>query len=1053
MGTYGPTATSAPTGAIILHPGDNISALVSAAPAGATFYFEPGVYRGVSLAPKDGQTFIGAEGAILNGSAVLTNWTQSGNLWVIGGQTQQGPVNSSAEFLPSTQRPGHPDSVFLDNTPLKPVDALSKVVPGTFYLDYAADKIYIADNPAGHTIEAGKLTDAFHGNAMNVTVQNLVIEKYDPEIGNGAINGDQSWTIQNNEVRLNYSVGITVQDGSRVIGNYVHDNGEVGVGGGGNNVLVQGNELASNGFWSGIDPLWEAGGLKFAQTDNLVVRGNYSHDNNGSGLWGDIDSINTLYEDNVVVHNTINGISYEISYNAIIRNNTLVGNGYGDTRGWGWGSEINIQNSQNVQVYGNRVDMTGGGNGIVLIQQNRGSGAYGTYTTTGNQIHDNIIVDHDGHGYIGGFADYNQSGMLNGGNTWSNNQYFMSDGGGRFQWGGSETFPQFKAAAHETGSISQSYPDTSGWLTGSPTAAITAGLANDTGSSSTDRITSNPTLTGTGAANAVVHFTVDGSAIAPTTTADASGAWSFTPTGLVNGSHTVVASETDAAGNTASTSLTFTLDTTAPAITSRLANDTGSSSTDRITSDSTLTGAGDANAVVHFTVDGSAIAGTATADASGAWSFTPTGLVNGSHTVVASETDAAGNTASTSLTFTLDNTAAAITARLANDTGSSSTDRITSDPTLTGGGAANAVVHFTIDGSAIAATATADASGAWSFTPTGLGNGSHTVVASETDAAGNTASASLTFTLRQYQYRGRHTARLANATGSLSTDSITSNATLTGAANAIAPTATADASGASITGASILEIGGNSSANVNFAAAATGTLRLDNSQAYTGQVSGFSPGTKFDLSDINFASNTTTATYFGDTTHGTLTVKDASNHTANIALQGNYLGLVWTTSADGHGGTTVIDPRIVSSDQTAGNATISNAAQLELAPGTSENVLFAGGTGMLKLNDSQHYAGQISGIRGRDTLNLADITFSSQLTLGYRANNDNSGGTLTVNDGMHVANLALLGSYMATSFVASSNGHGGTFIDPSRESSNVLSPLAQPHAWTKASSK
>ena len=959
MGTYGPTATSAPTGAIILHPGDNISALVSAAPAGATFYFEPGVYRGVSLAPKDGQTFIGAEGAILNGSAVLTNWTQSGNLWVIGGQTQQGPVNSSAEFLPSTQRPGHPDSVFLDNTPLKPVDALSKVVPGTFYLDYAADKIYIADNPAGHTIEAGKLTDAFHGNAMNVTVQNLVIEKYDPEIGNGAINGDQSWTIQNNEVRLNYSVGITVQDGSQVIGNYVHDNGEVGVGGGGNNVLVQGNELASNGFWSGIDPLWEAGGLKFAQTDNLVVRGNYSHDNNGSGLWGDIDSINTLYEDNVVVHNTINGISYEISYNAIIRNNTLVGNGYGDTRGWGWGSEINIQNSQNVQVYGNRVDMTGGGNGIVLIQQNRGSGAYGTYTTTGNQIHDNIIVDHDGHGYIGGFADYNQSGMLNGGNTWSNNQYFMSDGGGRFQWGGSETFPQFKAAAHETGSISQSYPDTSGWLTGSPTAAITAGLANDTGSSSTDRITSNPTLTGNGAANAVVHFTVDGSAIAPTTTADASGAWSFTPTGLVNGSHTVVASETDAAGNTASTSLTFTLDTTAPAITSRLANDTGSSST----------------------------------------------------------------------------------------------DRITSDPTLTGGGAANAVVHFTVDGSAIAPTATADASGAWSFTPTALGNGSHTVVASETDAAGNTASASLTFTLRQYQYRGRHTARLANATGSLSTDSITSNATLTGAANAIAPTATADASGASITGASILEIGGNSSANVNFAAAATGTLRLDNSQAYTGQVSGFSPGTKFDLSDINFASNTTTATYFGDTTHGTLTVKDASNHTANIALQGNYQGLVWATSADGHGGTTVIDPRIVSSDQTAGNATISNAAQLELAPGTSENVLFAGGTGMLKLNDSQHYAGQISGIRGRDTLNLADITFSSQLTLGYRANNDNSGGTLTVNDGMHVANLALLGSYMATSFVASSNGHGGTFIDPSRESSNVLSPLAQPHAWTKASSK
>ena len=472
MAIYGTKTTSAPAGAIILHPGDNVASIVNAAPAGATFYFEPGVYRGVSLAPKDGQTFIGAQGAILNGSAVLSGWTQSGNVWSVGGQTQQGRVNSSADFLSGTQRPGNPETVFLDNTPLKAVDALSKVVPGTFYFDYAADRIYIADNPAGHTLEAGKQTDAFHGNAKNVTVQNLVIEKYDPQIQDGAIKGDQGWIIKDNEVRLNYAVGITAHDGSQLIGNYVHDNGQMGLGGYGDNILVQGNELAKNGFWSGIDPLWEAGGFKFADTDNLVVRGNYSHDNNGSGMWTDINNIHTLYENNVVVHNTINGISHEISYDAIIRNNTVMANGYGDTRGWGWGADINIQNSKNVQVYGNRVEMTGGGNGIVMIQQNRGSGTYGTYTTTGNQIHDNIIVDRDGRGYIGGFADYNQSGMLNGGNTWSNNQYFLSDTGGRFQWGGSKTFSQFKTATQETGPISLSYPDTSGWLTTSPTAPI-----------------------------------------------------------------------------------------------------------------------------------------------------------------------------------------------------------------------------------------------------------------------------------------------------------------------------------------------------------------------------------------------------------------------------------------------------------------------------------------------------------------------------------------------------------------------------------------------------
>jgi hypothetical protein len=163
-------------------------------------------------------------------SAVLSNWTQSGNLWVIGGQTQQGRVHPGAEYEPGTQRPGYPETVFLDNTPLKPVDALSKVVPGTFYFDYAADKIYIANNPTGHTIEAGKLTDAFHGSATNVIVQNLVIEKYDPQIQDGAIQGGRGWTIQNNEVRLNYAVGIIGVDGSKLIGNHVHDNGQMGLG-------------------------------------------------------------------------------------------------------------------------------------------------------------------------------------------------------------------------------------------------------------------------------------------------------------------------------------------------------------------------------------------------------------------------------------------------------------------------------------------------------------------------------------------------------------------------------------------------------------------------------------------------------------------------------------------------------------------------------------------------------------------------------------------------------------------------------------------------------
>ncbi|UQR65125.1 Ig-like domain-containing protein [Bradyrhizobium sp. C-145] len=334
---------------------------------------------------------------------------------------------------------------------------------------------------------------------------------------------------------------------------------------------------------------------------------------------------------------------------------------------------------------------------------------------------------------------------------------------------------------------------------------VTVNLAHDTGASSTDKITSDPALSGSGDVNAVVHFTVDGTPIAATATADASGHWSFTPTGLADGSHTIVASETDAVGNTGTASLTFTLDTTAPVVTEALVHDTGVSATDKITSDPALSGSGDANAVVHFTVDGTPIATTATADGSGHWSFTPTGLADGSHSIVVSETDAAGNTGTASLSFTLDTTAPVVTEVLAHDIGASVTDKITSDPALSGSGDANAVVHYSVDGSPTAATATADGSGYWSFTPTGLVDGSHTIVASETDSAGNTGTASLTFTLDTTA--PAVTEVLAYDTGASVTDKITSDPALAGSGDAnavvhftvdgspIAATATADGSG------------------------------------------------------------------------------------------------------------------------------------------------------------------------------------------------------------------------------------------------------------------
>jgi len=167
---------------------------------------------------------------------------------------------------------------------------------------------------------------------------------------------------------------------------------------------------------------------------------------------------------------------------------------------------------------------------------------------------------------------------------------------------------------------------------------VTVALADDTNGGK--HITADDALTGTADANATVKIS-EGSTVLGITTANASGAWSFTPTNLPQGSQTITASETNAAGLIGYSFLTFTYQTTAPKVTIALADDT--SRGNNISADDTLTGTADANATVRIS-EGSTVLGTTTANASGVWSFTPTDPAQGLQTVTASETNAAGLT-------------------------------------------------------------------------------------------------------------------------------------------------------------------------------------------------------------------------------------------------------------------------------------------------------------------------------------------------------------------------------------------------------------------------
>ena len=252
-------------------------------------------------------------------------------------------------------------------------------------------------------------------------------------------------------------------------------------------------------------------------------------------------------------------------------------------------------------------------------------------------------------------------------------------------------------------------------------AAPTVALTTDTGTSDTDKITSNGALTVSGA---------DGSATVEYSSNGTSG-WSATAPTAAVGSNTVYVRQTDVAGNVsaASAALSFTLDTSAAAPTVALAFDTGSSITDKITSNGALTVTDtETGATVQYSANGTS-----------GWSATAPTATVGSNTVYARQTDTAGNVsaASTALTFTLDKTApTAPTIALTTDSGTS-TDLITNSAALTVSDAATGITRtYTVDSGTAASTYTA---------PTA--DGSHTVVVTDADAAGNTSSATLTFTL------------------------------------------------------------------------------------------------------------------------------------------------------------------------------------------------------------------------------------------------------------------------------------------------------------------
>jgi len=247
-----------------------------------------------------------------------------------------------------------------------------------------------------------------------------------------------------------------------------------------------------------------------------------------------------------------------------------------------------------------------------------------------------------------------------------------------------------------------------------------------------------------------------------------------------------------------------------------------------------------------------------------------------------------------------------------------------------------------------------------------------------------------------------------------------------------------------------VDIKGAGSENITFQAGGSGVLDLDDATAFTGKVSGFGGPNHtdsreyIDLTGVIYSAGAITSSYSGNSSSGVLTVSSGVL-VATLDFVGSYSSSnfhISSVSSGTHSGSVEItDP----SGSAAPSTVIAGGGVVDIATPHSGNVTFTGSSGTLVLDQPATFTGAVSGFGAQDGIDLSQIAFGANVTLGYSENDSGTGGTLSVSDGTHAANIALLGNYMAASFVTAADGHGSTLVtETSPQTGSSL--LAQPHA-------
>lgn len=232
----------------------------------------------------------------------------------------------------------------------------NKIIPGS-------NDVY-EGGPGAILSGAGVNNAAFGGGGTNDTIEYLTIQDFAPPGQQGAVNANSNpnWTITHTTMQ-NILPGAAMMVGSNdiVTNNCITNNGQYAFNayqspkaattsaltGGPQHITMSDNEISYNNTcnWNAVAnfPITPpagcsnqgehsgcgcSGGGKFWRVDQATFTDNYVHNNYGAGLWADTNNTGFDIENNYFANNSNEAIIYEISYNALIKNNTFLNNAW-----------------------------------------------------------------------------------------------------------------------------------------------------------------------------------------------------------------------------------------------------------------------------------------------------------------------------------------------------------------------------------------------------------------------------------------------------------------------------------------------------------------------------------------------------------------------------------------------------------------------------------------------------------------------------------------------------------------------------------------------------